>query len=66
MFSDNDRHKKARRACTMRAFVLNRTYPDHYLVELAELNPRPKFLHPRYYMLSLSLHSHASCGQTRH
>ena len=31
-----------------------------------ELNPRPKFLHPRYYMLSLSLHSHASCGQTRH
>ncbi len=31
-----------------------------------ELNPRPKFLHPRHYMLSQSLHSLASCGQTRH
>ena len=31
-----------------------------------ELNPRPKFLHPRYYMLSQSLHSLASCGRTRH
>ena len=27
-----------------------------------ELNPRPKFLHPRYYMLSLSLHSPGTCG----
>lgn len=31
-----------------------------------ELNPRPKFLHPRYYMLSLSLISLTHCGQTRH
>ena len=31
-----------------------------------ELNPRPKFLHPRYYMLSLSLHSPGTCGRTRH
>jgi hypothetical protein len=31
-----------------------------------ELNPRPKFLHPQYYMLSQSLHSPGSCGQTRH
>lgn len=31
-----------------------------------ELNPRPKFLHPRYYMLSQSLHSPGTCGQTRH
>lgn len=31
-----------------------------------ELNPRPKFLHPRHYMLSQSLHSPGTCGQTRH
>jgi len=31
-----------------------------------ELNPRPKLLHRRYYMLSQSLHSPGSCGQTRH
>lgn len=31
-----------------------------------ELNPRPKFLHPRYYMLSQSLHSPGTCGRTRH
>lgn len=31
-----------------------------------DLNPRPKFLHPRYYMLSQSLHSPGTCGQTRH
>lgn len=30
------------------------------------LNPRPKLLHPRYYMLSQSLHSPGTCEQTRH
>ena len=31
-----------------------------------DLNPRPKLLHPRYYMLSHSLHSPTRCGETRH
>ncbi len=30
------------------------------------LKPRPKSRHPRYDMLSQSLHSLASCGRTRH
>ena len=31
-----------------------------------ELNPRPKLLHRRHYMLSQFLHSPVSCEQTRH
>jgi len=67
---DSYRHKKARQAFTLRAFRTSFqalvTINKEFWWSWRELNPRPKFLHPRYYMLSLSLHSPGSCGQTRH
>gem|GEM_PF-1717278 len=67
MFSDNDRHKKSPQSLCHAGFLY---FTGRIRIIIwwswRELNPRPKFLHPRHYMLSQSLHSLASCGQTRH
>lgn len=54
MFSDNDRHKKSPQGLCHAGFLY---FSGRIRIMIwwswRELNPRPKFLHPRYYMLSL-------------
>jgi len=68
--SEDHRHKKTRKVFTLRAFRTSMmvlvTINQEFWWSWRELNPRPKLLHRRHYMLSQFLHSPVSCEQTRH
>jgi len=67
---EDRRHKKSRKAFTLRALRTSMMVPvtinQEFWWSWRELNPRPKLLHRRHYMLSQFLHSPVSCEQTRH